>query len=100
MVKAKKFNYHWPKWLGKEIDNYIEKGLSSTKIIHLILNKYNIAVRAGGIGKRIRKFKMAKEEKPKKKVTKNKKEGSNHTLSISTENSSSIYSESNQSSDF
>ena len=38
-------------------------------------------------------------EKTKKKVTKNKGEGSNQTLSISTE-TSSIYSESNQSSDF
>jgi len=63
LINSEKFNSHWPKWLGDEVDNYIREGFSSTKIMHLILNKYNIAVRAGGIGKRIRKFKMAKERK-------------------------------------
>lgn len=63
LVQAKKFDYHWPKWLGDEVDKYIKESLSSTKIMHLILNKYNIAIRAGGIGKRIRKFKMANKEK-------------------------------------
>ena len=62
LVNSKKFNSHWPKWLGEEIDNYIKDGLSSTKIMYIILNKYNFVVRAGGIGKRIRKYKKCQEK--------------------------------------
>jgi hypothetical protein len=63
LIKVYKFNHHWPEWLGKEIDGYIREGLSSTKIMHIILNKYNIAVRSGGIGKRIKKFKMTNQKR-------------------------------------
>ena len=61
LIEAKKFSHHWPIWLGKEIDDYIKEGLSSTKIMRLILTKYNIAVRRGGLYKRIRKYKMLKK---------------------------------------
>jgi|SRR3989338_6305993 len=61
LIEAKKFSSHWPVWLGKEIDDHIKKGLSSTKIMRLILTKYNITIRSGGLYKRIRKYKMLKK---------------------------------------
>lgn len=57
LANAKKFSHHWPSWLREEVDKHIKEGLSSTKIMHHILNKYNIVVRVGGISKRIRKHK-------------------------------------------
>lgn len=63
LIDAKKYSHHWPEWLGEEVDNYIKNNFSSTKIMRIILDKYDIAIRAGGIGKRIKKYKIWQRKK-------------------------------------
>lgn len=61
-INAKKLKHHWPIWLGNQVNSYLKDGLSSTKIINNILNKYNITIRQGGIKKRRDKLKMSGKE--------------------------------------
>lgn len=58
IIKAKRLHHHWPTYLGKEVDNYLKEGFSSTKIIQKVLNDHNIIIRQGGIYKRRNKIKM------------------------------------------
>ncbi|MBU2475302.1 MAG: hypothetical protein KKC38_02195 [Nanoarchaeota archaeon] len=58
IMKAKRLHHHWPAYLGKEVDNYLKEGFSSTKIMQKVLNNHNIIIRQGGINKRRNKIKM------------------------------------------
>lgn len=57
ITNAKRYSWHWPEWLGKKVDKYIKKGMSSTQIMHTILKEYDISVGQGGVWKRMKKFK-------------------------------------------
>lgn len=57
ITKAKRYSWHWPEWLGKKVDKYIKKGMTSTQIMHTILEEYDVSVGQGGVWKRMKKFK-------------------------------------------
>jgi len=58
VVKAKRLPRPFPEWLSKRINYLISKNYSSTKIIHKILNDYNIIISQGGLKKRVDKMKL------------------------------------------